>query len=58
MLNVCMDSWLAGVCNFSLRQMKELVTYCGEQDIPRPALVQNECHPYLIAKASCGNNNS
>ena len=39
-----------GVCNFSLRQMKDLVAFCDVEKIPRPALLQNECHPYLISR--------
>jgi len=39
-----------GVCNFSARQLKELLLFCNENELPRPALVQNECHPYLVAK--------
>lgn len=39
-----------GVCNFSLRQMKDLVAFCDKEKIPRPALLQNECHPYLISR--------
>ena len=31
------------------RQVKELVEYCDHIRIPRPAVVQNECHPYLTA---------
>eukprot|EP00088_Acartia_fossae_P020714 TRINITY_DN22258_c0_g1_i4.p1 TRINITY_DN22258_c0_g1~~TRINITY_DN22258_c0_g1_i4.p1 ORF type:complete len:213 (-),score=25.73 TRINITY_DN22258_c0_g1_i4:437-985(-) len=39
-----------GVCNFSLRQLKELLDFCKERRLPRPAVVQNECHPYLTAE--------
>jgi len=38
-----------GVCNFSPRQLKELLQYCEEHQLPRPSVVQNECHPYLPA---------
>ena len=36
-----------GVCNFSARQIIDLVTFCDENSLPRPVLVQNECHPML-----------
>jgi len=39
-----------GVCNFSLRQMQQLMSYCHQHDLPKPAIVQNECHPYLTAE--------
>jgi len=39
-----------GVCNFSPRQLKELLTHCQKNHLPRPAVVQNECHPYLPAR--------
>jgi len=39
-----------GVCNFSPRQLRELLAYCTENNLPRPAVVQNECHPYLPAR--------
>lgn len=38
-----------GVCNFSPRQLRELLQYCEEHQLPRPSVVQNECHPYLPA---------
>ena len=37
----------AGVCNFSERQLQELLFYCRENNLPKPAVVQNECHPFL-----------
>lgn len=39
-----------GVCNFSARQMRQLLQFCGDHDLPRPAVVQNECHPLLPAR--------
>jgi len=39
-----------GICNFSVRQLKQLLDYCAQNDLPKPAVLQNECHPYLIAK--------
>lgn len=39
-----------GVCNFSPRQLIELLEHCQENHIPRPVVVQNECHPYLPAR--------
>jgi len=39
-----------GVCNFSARMLKQLLDYCTSNNLPRPAVVQNECHPLLIAK--------
>jgi len=39
-----------GVCNFSRRQLVQLIDYCHKHDLPRPAVVQNECHPYLTAE--------
>ena len=38
-----------GVCNFSVRQLQELLEFCNANNIPKPAVVQNECHPLLIA---------
>ena len=38
-----------GVCNFSVRQLEELLAFCNANNIPKPAVVQNECHPLLIA---------
>jgi len=40
----------AGVCNFSPRQLKELLEFCDTNGVVRPALVQNECHPLLQAR--------
>ena len=37
----------AGVCNFSERQLQELLLYCRENNLPKPAVVQNECHHLL-----------
>merc|ERR550517_1405579 len=39
-----------GVCNFSPRQLTELLVYCKNNHLPRPVVVQNECHPYLPAR--------
>ena len=39
-----------GVCNFSARQLTELLVFCKDNRLPRPAVVQNECHPYLPAR--------
>ena len=39
-----------GVCNFSPRQLKELLDYCDAEHLGIPAVVQNECHPYLPAE--------
>merc|ERR550517_775259 len=39
-----------GVCNFSPRQLTELLAYCKNNHLPRPVVVQNECHPYLPAR--------
>ena len=38
-----------GVCNFSLRQLSDLVAFCDKEGLSRPAVLQNECHPYLIS---------
>ena len=35
-----------GVCNFSLRQLEELISYCNTHALPLPCVVQNEFHPY------------
>jgi len=40
----------AGVCNFSERQLQELLLFCKENNLQKPSLVQNECHPLLQAK--------
>ena len=37
----------AGVCNFSERQLQELLSYCRDNNLQKPAVVQNECHPLL-----------
>jgi len=39
-----------GVCNFSPRQLTQLLDYCKAHNLPRPILVQNECHPMLQAR--------
>ena len=39
----------AGVCNFSERQLQELLSYCRDNNLHKPAVVQNECHPLLQA---------
>merc|ERR1712051_921678 len=39
----------AGVCNFSERQLQELLSYCRDNNLQKPAVVQNECHPLLQA---------
>jgi len=38
-----------GVCNFSVRQLRQLLDFCGQHNLPRPSVVQNECHPLLTA---------
>jgi len=38
-----------GVCNFSVRQLRDLVDFCQANSLPLPAVVQNECHPLLQA---------
>ena len=35
------------MCNFSARQLQELLDYCEEESLPLPSVVQNECHPLL-----------
>ena len=42
----------AGVCNFSERQLQELLSYCRDNNLHKPAVVQNECHPLLQASVS------
>ena len=39
----------AGVCNFSERQLQELLSFCRDNNLQKPAVVQNECHPLLQA---------
>lgn len=39
-----------GVCNFSVRQLVQLLDFCTLHQLPRPAVVQNECHPLLPAR--------
>ena len=39
--------YIKGVCNFSERQLQELLSYCKENNLHKPAVVQNECHPLL-----------
>jgi len=38
-----------GVCNFSARQLRQLLEHCDKNSLPRPTVVQNECHPLLLA---------
>ncbi len=38
-----------GVCNFSARQLDELIRFCEKEKILKPVVVQNECHPFLPA---------
>jgi len=40
----------AGVCNFSERQLQDLLTFCEDNKLQKPSVVQNECHPFLQAK--------
>lgn len=37
-----------GVCNFSKRQLLELLEHCDRTGTARPVVVQNEFHPYLV----------
>ena len=39
-----------GVCNFSYRQLVELLEFCERESLPRPTVLQNECHPLLTAQ--------
>jgi diketogulonate reductase-like aldo/keto reductase len=39
-----------GVCNFSARQLTQLLDFCLNNNLPRPAVVQNEFHPLLLAR--------
>ena len=39
-----------GVCNFSHRQLLELLEFCDQKGLARPTVLQNECHPLLTAK--------
>ena len=39
-----------GVCNFSYRQLVELLEFCEQEGLPRPTVLQNECHPLLTAQ--------
>ena len=41
-----------GVCNFSLRQLQELVAWCTSNALPLPVVVQNEFHPFLHVHAA------
>ena len=41
-----------GVCNFSLRQLEELVEFCHINQLPLPSVVQNEFHPHLHVHAT------
>ena len=41
-----------GVCNFSARQLTQLLDFCLTNNLPRPAVVQNEFHPLLLARAT------
>ena len=40
-----------GVCNFSHRQLLELLEFCEQEGLPRPTVLQNECHPLLTAQS-------
>ena len=49
-----------GVCNFSARQLRKLIEFCEAEKIAKPAVVQNECHPFLPAteiRAVCAQHN-
>eukprot|EP00814_Leptocylindrus_danicus_P016792 CAMPEP_0116020618 /NCGR_PEP_ID=MMETSP0321-20121206/9903_1 /TAXON_ID=163516 /ORGANISM="Leptocylindrus danicus var. danicus, Strain B650" /LENGTH=367 /DNA_ID=CAMNT_0003491341 /DNA_START=217 /DNA_END=1320 /DNA_ORIENTATION=+ len=37
-----------GVCNFSKRLLVELLEHCDRVGTPRPVVVQNEFHPFLV----------
>eukprot|EP00658_Telonema_sp_P-2_P025477 TRINITY_DN20263_c0_g1_i1.p1 TRINITY_DN20263_c0_g1~~TRINITY_DN20263_c0_g1_i1.p1 ORF type:complete len:347 (-),score=78.32 TRINITY_DN20263_c0_g1_i1:76-1116(-) len=39
-----------GVANFSAPQLRELLEFCDRESVQPPAVVQNECHPYLNAQ--------
>jgi len=39
-----------GVCNYSARQLTDLLQFCSVNNLPRPAVVQNEFHPLLLAR--------
>ena len=34
----------------SARLLRQLLAFCDENKLPRPSVVQNECHPLLIAE--------
>eukprot|EP01083_Nonionella_stella_P035559 97019_1 len=36
-----------GICNCSVKKMKELMALCDKDKISRPGLLQNEIHPYF-----------
>ena len=39
-----------GVCNFSHRQLVELLQFCEQEGLAPPTVLQNECHPLLTAR--------
>ena len=39
-----------GVCNFSHRQLVELLEFCDQEGLARPTVLQNESHPLLTAQ--------
>ena len=40
-----------GVCNFSHRQLLELLEFCEQEGLPRPTVLQNEAHPLMTAQS-------
>jgi len=44
------DARAVGVCNFSAQQLERLIEFCEKENIAKPAVVQNECHPLLPAR--------
>jgi diketogulonate reductase-like aldo/keto reductase len=38
------------VCNFSAGQSTQLLDFCLTNNIPRPAVVQNELHPLFLTR--------
>ena len=47
---VGMEVGALGACNFNYGQLTQLPNFCWTNNLPRPAVVQNELHPLLLTR--------
>ena len=47
---VGMEVGALGACNFNYGQLTQLPNFCWTNNLPRPAVVQNEFQPLLLAR--------